>query len=458
MKKTLPKAFVPPHEMLSLPKDTPVLLALSGGADSASLLSMLAISCKESGAPLYAAHLDHMIRENEHERDRALCEKLAKNYGVTLFCECVDVPALAREAGESEELAARNARYAFFERIMREHSIPILVTAHNADDNLETLLLNLTRGSGLRGMCGIPQTRAFANGYIARPIISMTKAEILEYCKENGIEYVFDSSNACVDYSRNRIRAKVIPELKGINSSCLSSALSTSSLLRDDADFIDRETEKFLSENATDGIISLEALKNQPRAILSRALIRLSGAPLEHCHILDLITLIERAIPHSSLSLPQRKKAVIENSNLYFTDDARNELENNEDYSYPLSMGINAFDGFTVEIVPFTESSPKSQQTNKNIYKKEMKAVISIDKINGSLYVRNRRDGDTVFQGGMTKKLKKLMCEMKLPLKERSTLPIITDDSGILIVPFIAKRDDISCGGQSILITIGFTK
>ena len=150
MKKTLPKAFVPPHEMLSLPKETPVLLAFSGGADSASLLDMLSVSCKECGAPLYAAHLDHMIRKDEHERDRLFCQKAAENYGIRLFTECADIPAIAKENGQSEELAAREVRYSFFLKIMREYSIPILVTAHNADDNLETLIFNPTRGGGAR--------------------------------------------------------------------------------------------------------------------------------------------------------------------------------------------------------------------------------------------------------------------------------------------------------------------
>ena len=139
--------FKSPHELAGLSQNEPILLALSGGADSAALLHLLAKYSEHVGCKLFAAHVDHMIRENEHERDCEFCRALAKKYGIEIFVLKADIPALARESGESEELTARRVRYEFFSDIMKENGIKILATAHNADDNLETVLFNLTRGT-----------------------------------------------------------------------------------------------------------------------------------------------------------------------------------------------------------------------------------------------------------------------------------------------------------------------
>lgn len=453
-----PVAYLQAHGLACAKNDAPVLLALSGGADSRLLLHLLSEECKECGAPLYTAHVNHMIRGAEAERDRDFCLALSREYGVECFLLEADVPALAKASGNSLEAEAREVRYSFFEKIMRDKGIGILATAHNADDNIETMLFNLARGGGIHGLCGIAPSRDFTVGKIVRPLINVSKADILNYCKENSLEFVFDSTNSDTEFSRNRIRSNILPELKKINSDCLSSALGTASLLREDAEYIDSEAEKFIAQNTPDGSVALTDLNSLPRALASRVIIKLSGAPLERCHVLDIIALAEKAVPHSSVSLPMKKRAIIENGHLVFEDDPGRDIPKTEDFSYPLSFGVNSFDGFTVEISHFTQTPPKNQKTVNNVYKKEMKAVISSDKIRGSLYVRNRRDGDTVYQNGMKKKLKKLMCDKKLPLSDRESLPIIADGNGILIVPFIAERDGLRDGSDLLEITVGFTK
>ena len=430
MKKALPKGFIPPHEMLSLPKDTPVLLAFSGGPDSAALLSMLAISCEASGAPLYAAHLDHMIRKDEHERDREFCRRTAESYGISFFCESADIPSIAKARGESEELTARNARYAFFERIMREHSIPILVTAHNADDNLETLLLNLTRGSGLRGMCGIPQTRAFANGYIARPIISMTKAEILEYCKENGIEYVFDSTNSCVDYSRNRIRLNVLDELRAINPQISHVALRMCESLRDDEELLSKAAGDFCESNPLP--IQLERLNSMPRPIRRRVIMMLSRE-LEAVHVLGIERLCLDATPHSEISLPYRMRARTDGKYLFVEKNQK--AQGTQSFDFELKHGKNLISDTLSLYVSFNDT---------NIYKSEISASIASDKIKGKLFARNRAVGDRIFVNGMHKSVKKLMCDAKIPKELRDILPVVYDGDGIVFIPYVALRDGMS--------------
>ena len=206
----LPRYFKDPHLIAGLPLDAPVLLALSGGADSTALLHLLCGLRKIVQFPLYAVHVNHGIRGehfgNEALRDQLFCEELCRSVNVELTVEQVDVPTLAKNSGQSLETAAREARYSAFARIMQSKGIKILVTAHNADDNFETQLFNLCRGCGIEGLCGIPESRPFpeANGCIARPLLSATKHEIFELCRQEGIEYVTDSTHLADDCVRNK--------------------------------------------------------------------------------------------------------------------------------------------------------------------------------------------------------------------------------------------------------------
>ena len=140
----IPQKFVSPSYLSGLPDDTPVLVGFSGGADSSALLRMLCEYREMTGAPIYAAHINHGIRGAEADRDQAFCQQVADSLGVRLFVLNADVPLIANERKMSIETAAREVRYEFFEKIMAENSIPLLATAHNANDNFETMLFNKT--------------------------------------------------------------------------------------------------------------------------------------------------------------------------------------------------------------------------------------------------------------------------------------------------------------------------
>ena len=182
--------FIPPHELSGLAADTPLLLGFSGGADSRALLDLLVRYRESTGAPLFAAHVNHMIRGDEAVRDMRFACETAATAGVHCFTLCADVPALAKQRGQGLELTARQVRYEFFGRIMAENGIPVLVTAHNADDRLETLLFNIARGCGLGGLCAIPPRRPFGDGVLIRPLINAPKADIVAYCRERGLALV----------------------------------------------------------------------------------------------------------------------------------------------------------------------------------------------------------------------------------------------------------------------------
>ena len=191
--------------------NTPVLVAFSGGADSTLLLHLL----YRAGIQLSAVHVHHGIRGNDADADLQFCRNTCRALGIPFFAVRINAPALAKKSGQSVETAAREARYRHFARLMQRYNIPLLATAHHADDNLETLLFRLCRGTGTQGLRGIP---AFAplpgapeNSTLClfRPLLHLTKQEILQACRDLGIEYVTDATNAYDDYARNRIRNRI---------------------------------------------------------------------------------------------------------------------------------------------------------------------------------------------------------------------------------------------------------
>ena len=321
------KLLTPPHVLSHMPSDSPILLALSGGADSRALLSLLCEYCRSTGAPLYAAHVNHMIRGDDAVRDRDFCRDVCKSLGVRCFTLDCDVPAIARERGIGIEQAARDVRYEFFMRLMREHNIPILATAHNADDVLETLIFNVSRGSGLRGIGSIPEAREFGDGILIRPLLHAPKDDIIEYCRENGLDFVTDATNADDIYSRNYIRLHIIPLLKQLNSGVLTNAARLCSAARLDEDFIQGQVEQYFVSSGGDANL-LSSLRALHPALLCRVLSRLyadasGGKVAEQVHISALCELIERGVGNSALSLPGLVRAQIKNKRLIFVPDPR---------------------------------------------------------------------------------------------------------------------------------------
>ena len=223
-----------------------VLVAYSGGADSSVLLHFLADHLKDKKTRLAAAHLNHMIRGEEARRDQSFCKKTAEELGIEFYTKECDIPKIARESGKTLEEAARHERYAFLLDIA--HSLgetTLIATAHNSTDNLETMIFNLARGTGMAGMGGIAPIRQ----NIIRPLLSVSGEEIREYAKEKGIEYVVDSTNGDTAYTRNHIRKNIVPLLGEINSQAEGAALRLSKIARTESDFINQEAEKLFSEN-----------------------------------------------------------------------------------------------------------------------------------------------------------------------------------------------------------------
>lgn len=433
-------------------KDFPssILLAYSGGADSSLLLSLLCSYCQKNGISLYAAHVNHGIRGAEAERDRDFCVKTAEKLGVKCFVLDTDIPSYAAKTGQSIETAAREVRYDFFADIMEKNGIKLLATAHNADDNLETVLFHLARGTGLAGLCGIPSSRRFGNGYIVRPILSVSKNEIFNLCREYEIPYVTDSTNNDVDYTRNRIRTLVVTELKKINPAICRSASRMCKLLRQDEALIDSMVEEILRREDCNSISVLKELAPSIQGrvfskLYSRAFCNVDYHQLEHSHIEALSAFVSRGVAHSQLSLPSATAQIEQGRLVFFAsahqeDDEIQTPKNEEFYEIELCEGDNVLPGGFILTVN-TVYSQQIQKDEENIYKLFTHIAVDSATIKGGLFAKNRRPGDKIRCNGMSKDVRKLFSAAHLSLEMRKNYPIVCDDDGVLWLPGIAHRD-----------------
>lgn len=455
MKDLSISGFTSPALLSGMDESTPILVAFSGGADSSALLRMLCEYAKIHGSKIYAAHVNHLIRGEEADRDEQFCRAVCKSLGVELFVLRKDIPAYAKEIGESVETAARRARYDFFDELMETHSIPQLATAHNANDNLETMIFNITRGCGLTGMCGIPAVRSCKHGTVIRPILGMSRAQILDYCRTRGLEYVTDSTNADTDYTRNKIRAAIIPELISINPSAVENAARLSESLREDSLCLTGMSDWFLEEMNDDASFETEKLLGSPAAIANRALMSLyhavsDGKSLERVHVEAIMRLCEAAVPHSSIDLPCGIVAVIENQRLHIIKK-EDIPKQSDDFCIPLFDGENLISQINAQIII------GNSQKKKNIYKKSILLYLDSAKINGTLVARRRRGGDKIKLHGVNKSVKKLLCDMKIPLDLRYRLPMICNGEECVAIPFVAVADGFSTKDEERALTLEFS-
>ena len=273
-----------------------VLCAVSGGADSMCLLHLL----WRGGYDVTAAHLEHGIRGAEALRDARFVEDWCRERGIPAVVEHADVPAYAEEKRLGIEEAARKRRYEFLFRTADTIGADWVVTAHTMDDNAETLLFNLARGSGTAGLCGIPQK----SGRLLRPLLQVSRREIEDYLRENHVPHVEDSTNQSDDYTRNRIRRRVVPLLRELNPRFAEAAARTARLCARDEDCLTALADDFLNRELREDSLGLDALRALHPAVASRVLRRLCpGLSMERVDAaLDFIGGSEYAL----LKLPGR--------------------------------------------------------------------------------------------------------------------------------------------------------
>ena len=436
-------------DRLDISGNDKIIVAYSGGADSSLLLHLTVRWFVPRGVAVEAAHLNHMIRGEEADLDEAFCRDTAEQLGICCNVRRVDIPALCESGGSVEEVARRE-RYAFFNELAEEngkHGVKTYVfTAHNADDNLETVIFNLVRGTALKGMCGIP---SFREGRFVRPLLFMTGEDIRTSCEALGIPYVTDSTNLESDYTRNYIRHNIVPQLKKLSPSPQASVMRMCRTLRTDEDFIDGEVCGFLAEYDTK--VSLEAFNCLHSAVRSRVLVKLYDryaasagvlAHLEKVHVDAVLDRLERDSDKFSISVPSGISFVTDGSMIWFEKSER--CVKNVPVTEQITLEKNTPAEFLGgEVILTDDVSMLSSENQENIYNLFIHKGIKFDKIKGKLKIRPRKNGDVFRFGGMNRKVKRLFCDRKIPQAERDTLPLVCDDDGIAWIPGFPVRDDL---------------
>ena len=422
-----------------------VLVGLSGGADSVALLLVLIEYRKEYDFKIKAVHINHCIRGEEADFDEAFSRNLCDKLKVDFESYKIDVPELAKEEGKGLEEAARDIRYKKFNEIISSDALlSSIAVAHNATDNLETVIFNMMRGSGIAGISGIRPVR----DNVIRPLIFSSKELICEALSAAGIEFVVDSTNLSTEYTRNYIRNEILPKLKKISDSPERMCTRLTQSLREDSDYLFRLAEDFLGEHEKNGVIAKEEILTLDKPVFSRVLMLMCKnkslpAP-EKVHIDSVFSLLQSG--DFSVSIPGNKKFVSESGNVYIGDFTR---ENN-DFCFDIKEGVNTFPGFESIIIL---SKDKNDDCFSNIYKKSIQVKIKFDIINNGLFIRSKKDGDAYRFDNMTRKLKKLFNDRKVSLSDRKNIPIFCDKAGILWIPGFKVRDEIS-GEEDWYITI----
>lgn len=396
-----------------------VTVALSGGADSVALLKALLELKDEYGLLITAAHLNHSLRGDESDGDEEFVKDLCEHLGVSLFCEKADINREAEMSGESIELAARRVRYEFLERV----SVGLIATAHTADDNIETVLFNMARGTGLRGLCGIPPIR----GKIVRPLIFVTRRQVEDYCAANNLQYRTDSSNLSDVYARNKIRHNAVPTLLEINSAAVKNVSALSEHLRQDESLLQSMSNQAFSYCCKNGGLDAALLLSQHPALQCRLVQKLAesqiGLKIEHIHIDAVLRMLKSTTTRQSVK--NDCFAVVQNGILKFMAP-RSPVENfdREVFQFPFCAN-----GYVLNAV-----SMENFEKVRNVNNLSIENVIDCDKICGRLRLRNRLPGDKIRLAGRgcTKTFKNLFNERGLEQEVRDGLPVLSDDEGVL--------------------------
>lgn len=398
-----------------------LVIGVSGGADSVCLLLLLEKVCKERGILPVVVHIEHGIRGKESLSDAVFVENLCKQKDILFHRFSYAVEKIAKESGESTEEAGRRLRYDTFFQVAEQYEQAKIAVAHNENDQAETVLFHLARGSGIKGMGGIPPVR----GNIIRPLLGVSRAEIEQYLKEAGQPYCTDSTNALDVYARNRIRHEALPSLNGVNAQAVSHIGQAAEEFSEVFAYLEaqaKEAEAHCVTNEGQGArIGQEAFCACP-VILQKQIVydllgRLAGAKkdITREHVAQVLALMEKQVGRK-ISLPFGLVAARTYEGIWIGQEKVQKKEGNRKE-----------EAFAFRIF---SNNPKIGEIPKNQYTK----WFDYDKIEHGTQIRTRQEGDffVLDEKGGKKKLKSYFIDEKIQSEERDRIPLLADGSHIL--------------------------
>lgn len=402
-----------------------ILVALSGGADSVCLLTALCQLRGKFEITVYAAHLNHMLRGKDADDDEKFAENLCAKLNVPFFSKKADVNKFAKENSLTSEEAGRKLRYDFFSQLCEKHSIDKIATAHNSNDNAETVVMRFIRGTGIKGLSGIP----YINGNIIRPLLDVSRKEIEGFLAENGQAFVTDKTNKEPLYFRNKVRLCLIPEIeKKYNPNFSETISSNITSYSSAADFLskaaDEKAKALINREKNYLYIDTEKLLKEHDYIISSVIIN----AIEMACVNKQIT--SKAI-NDIAEMAKKGRGLYEFSKELTVFAIYNKLYFVNNNPEPFSVVVEDFEKIYIpecdKLITFTNVSEKNK---KGVY-------IDADKLSDKkITVRSRKDGDSFFPSGMKgkKKLKDFFIDEKIPVFLRDEIPVFLADDEIFCV------------------------
>jgi tRNA(Ile)-lysidine synthase len=434
------------HKYNMLSHGERVLVGISGGPDSVALLHVLKQIEKDMGIEIYAAHVHHGIRGTVADQDAEFVAQLCQQWNVPLFVERVDVPRLADEGGLTLEEAGRIVRYRFFEKVLQDVRGHKVALGHNRDDQAETILHHILRGTGMQGLQGIKPVRQ--NKFI-RPLIEVSRAEIEEYCHQNGLEFRVDATNRDVAYTRNRIRHELIPYIKQhFNPNIVDALVRMGAIIRDEEEFLQdycqKEYDRLVRAFSQNELrIDLDGFLARPiavkRRVLRMALMAIGGTldEIGANHVEDVLDMAFNSTTGAMLTLPNDIRVLKDYDSIVVW---RGEFRP----AVPLFEYSLDIPGRVIIKECGIEITAQWVQHKEVSFSSPWRAYIDGDVIKGRLRVRNRRQGDRFKPFGMegTKRLKEYFIDRKVPRHERDGIPLVVDEKNIIWVVGWQIHDD----------------
>ncbi len=424
--------YIKQHELLQ--NGDEVIIGVSGGADSMMLFHYLYTHREKYGIHIKVAHVNHGIRQAA-EGDAVYVEEVCKKWQVPFYRHDCNIKDLAKERQLSEEEAGREERYNFFISLLNHNGK--IATAHNMNDQAETLIMRFIRGTDIKGLGGISPKR----GEIIRPLLCLTRAEIEAYCKAYELPYKDDHTNFLPIYTRNKIRLQCIPYIeKEISQGVIRTLGQHSELYQEEEDFLKQHTETLFKEcnNASTDTntnvikLNLEKLKTYHRYMQKR-LIHLTlykltgkGKNITSKHIEAILSLVNGQ-SGKEVHLPYETVVARQYETLIFKKD---EAVKKEVYCYPLSLGKHYIKELNLEVELRILSNERNHQKSENIYTK----YIDYGKMKSDFCIRTRQPYDYIRLASGSKKLKKLFTDDKVPKAERDSVPLIATGDEIIWV------------------------